>query len=486
MSKSTKVLISLIVICVFYLSARLYRNAAYKFSTIDSETFLVIREVGTDLDNGNAQTESHASISFANAGVKIVKPKFSSIHTNSSRTPMFRHAYQGTVLLSPPIKTEIVSAFFDFREQKQEIVVLGCQYHQYATQSHYHCLVKYSEGVEKCLTGETQNEHLSKPDISGSKNCWSYRFTCKLDNVDTLPIDIALTASATCQPPTTKWMHILDSRYEKYTAKSPKVKQVSLGVCFQSPLYLSSNWRGEVITEAVERYRVLGAEWFTIYYRENPSKDVMQAIHDYETMGILEAINMTVSTATFYDLRYYGELLTIRDCVYRNMYRAKYLAMTDIDEVIVPQSHANILDMISYIDFSKIGSFLFKHSAMMVNPSKENNKKYTCPSTKVQVTKPMFITHTFRTNPFPIPEACSVGRQKVIVKPLKVDLVSIHSVGKLLAGFRVCIVQPTVGLLYHYRHQPFFSPKICRSCHEDNKLSNNSGLADNYFARTCL
>ncbi len=411
--------------------------------------------------------------------VSTRKPKSKQILHHSN------HEYKGTMLISARQNTEIVSAFFDFRQSRRMVAILGCEYRQSATESLYYCLVKYPDGVEKCLTKETFNEKLSPADENHNKRCLSIRFACTLDNINILPIQVTLSASSTCESPRTEWMDILDSRYENYTPDSPLVKNIPLGVCFQSPLYRATSWKREVIVEAVERYHALGAKWFTLYYRENPSIEVMQVIHEYERLGLIEAINMTLSELTFYDLRYYGELLAIRDCVYRNMHRVKYLAMTDIDEVIVPQSHTNIIAMVSSIDSSKVGAFQFKHSAMMTTPGKEQYGKYTCPSSSVQVSKPKFVTNTYRTKPFPIPETVSLGRWKVIVKPQNVDKIGIHSVVGYMDGYNTNSVAPTIGQLYHYRNQTLFSPDICKSCTEDSKLSGRSDLFESYIARMC-
>lgn len=38
------------------------------------------------------------------------------------------------------------------------------------------------------------------------------------------------------------------------------------------------------------------------------------------------------------DLHYYGQIPALNDCVYRNMYRSRYVAMIDTDELILPQT----------------------------------------------------------------------------------------------------------------------------------------------------
>ena len=39
------------------------------------------------------------------------------------------------------------------------------------------------------------------------------------------------------------------------------------------------------------------------------------------------------------------ELISLNDCLYRNMYSYEYIALLDIDEVIVPLKHTNWGDM---------------------------------------------------------------------------------------------------------------------------------------------
>ena len=36
-------------------------------------------------------------------------------------------------------------------------------------------------------------------------------------------------------------------------------------------------------------------------------------------------------------MHYYGQIPALNDCVYRNMYQTQYIALHDIDELILPQ-----------------------------------------------------------------------------------------------------------------------------------------------------
>ena len=42
------------------------------------------------------------------------------------------------------------------------------------------------------------------------------------------------------------------------------------------------------------------------------------------------------------DLHYYGQLTTFNDCMYRYMKRSRYVALQDMDEIVVPRRHHNL------------------------------------------------------------------------------------------------------------------------------------------------
>ena len=44
------------------------------------------------------------------------------------------------------------------------------------------------------------------------------------------------------------------------------------------------------------------------------------------------------------------ELITYNDCVYRNLYSYQYIALLDVDEMIVPQNHRNWSDMMKVVE----------------------------------------------------------------------------------------------------------------------------------------
>ncbi len=59
---------------------------------------------------------------------------------------------------------------------------------------------------------------------------------------------------------------------------------------------------------------------------------------------------------------YHAQLIAHQDCVYRNMDSFKYIALHDIDEILVPNQPRTIPQLISYLDkhfSSLIGCYVF-------------------------------------------------------------------------------------------------------------------------------
>lgn len=51
------------------------------------------------------------------------------------------------------------------------------------------------------------------------------------------------------------------------------------------------------------------------------------------------------------DLHYFGQIPALNDCVYRYMYRSRYVALQDIDELILPQSVNRYSSFMNYTSF---------------------------------------------------------------------------------------------------------------------------------------
>uniref|UniRef100_A0A3B3QSD8 Glycosyltransferase family 92 protein n=1 Tax=Paramormyrops kingsleyae TaxID=1676925 RepID=A0A3B3QSD8_9TELE len=104
--------------------------------------------------------------------------------------------------------------------------------------------------------------------------------------------------------------------------------------------------------QTIEVYKLLGIQKVVIY-NTSCGPDLDKVLHYYREEGTLEIhqwpIDQFLNPSKGWnfeehkgDLHYYGQLTTLNDCIYRNMYRSKYLLLNDIDEIIMPYKHATL------------------------------------------------------------------------------------------------------------------------------------------------
>ncbi|KAK1802536.1 hypothetical protein P4O66_004192 [Electrophorus voltai] len=104
--------------------------------------------------------------------------------------------------------------------------------------------------------------------------------------------------------------------------------------------------------QTVEMYKLLGVQHIVIY-NMSCGPDLEKLLQHYKREGIVEIVSWPIDKFlnpskgwNFVehggDLHYYGQLVTLNECIYRNMYQSKYVLLNDIDEIIMPYKHANL------------------------------------------------------------------------------------------------------------------------------------------------
>ncbi|XP_069465580.1 uncharacterized protein [Ambystoma mexicanum] len=125
--------------------------------------------------------------------------------------------------------------------------------------------------------------------------------------------------------------------------------------------------------QAMEMYKILGAQK-VVLYKTHCSKLLERVLDYYEKVGFLDVVPwpitlyLNVSSGWHFpehpgELHYYGQTATLNDCIYRNMYRSKYIALNDIDEIILPVNHNNWHDLMEYLGKESwiFSSFIFQN-----------------------------------------------------------------------------------------------------------------------------
>ncbi|XP_056395310.1 uncharacterized protein LOC130291015 [Hyla sarda] len=207
--------------------------------------------------------------------------------------------------------------------------------------------------------------------------------------------------------------------------------------------------------QTMEMYQILGAQRVMIYLN-SVSPQVVKAMQYYISRGILELVDWPIQrylrpgTAWHYsldpkDIGYYGQLATLNDCIYRNMYRTKYVLLNDIDEIILPFSHMSWGAMMESLQQQNpnIGVFLVENHIFPQTMSTDGN--FSDISSWKNVPGHNLLRYVHRE-----PDRKDYfNARKMIVDPRKVIQTSVHSVLKGY-GNDVKVSLQTV-LVYHCR-----------------------------------
>ena len=235
-------------------------------------------------------------------------------------------------------------------------------------------------------------------------------------------------------------------------------KRFTYGVCLHKALY--DLHKPQLLVDWVELNIVLGAEIITVYL-QNVSESYYTAMLPYIERGIVEVLdwNMKPPLIPGYT-KHWGQTGTTSECIYRNLYRVKYLALIDVDEFIVPQRKTTVVEVLKDLEImtksDKPASFIFYNTWFYSNgisiPELKSSSK--CGN----YSWPRYFTFTQRTAD-PEAEDKYFIYHKIIVKTGAVVGAWYHWPVKVLDGFTYSSYVPAKdGLLHHYR-VPMKRPK---------------------------
>ena len=138
-----------------------------------------------------------------------------------------------------------------------------------------------------------------------------------------------------------------------------------------------------------------------------------------------------------------GQLSLINDCLYRYMYRSKYLVFVDIDEFIVPRKHLSWDSMLNAATCHNYGTAVFRN--VFFETRYPDDEEYLSNKTLRQFDDMLTLRKSTRDQS---PLKCG-RRSKIITRPESVILGTVHVVEASLAPS--CCMDPNIGLLHHYR-----------------------------------
>nr|XP_054597700.1 uncharacterized protein LOC107392050 isoform X3 [Nothobranchius furzeri] len=107
--------------------------------------------------------------------------------------------------------------------------------------------------------------------------------------------------------------------------------------------------------QSLEMYRLLGVNRVVIY-NNSCGPDLEHLLQSYVQEGFVEMVPWPIDkhmnpshgwqrSQSEGDIHYFGQLTTLNECIYRSMDRSRYVLLNDIDEIIMPYMHNNLMSL---------------------------------------------------------------------------------------------------------------------------------------------
>ncbi|XP_056093465.1 glycosyltransferase family 92 protein [Rhinichthys klamathensis goyatoka] len=223
--------------------------------------------------------------------------------------------------------------------------------------------------------------------------------------------------------------------------------------------------------QTIEMYKLLGVQHVVIY-KTKCGPDLKKLLKHYETEGILEIVSWPIDKFLNPslgwnikmhkgDVHYYGQLVTLNECIYRHMYQSRYVLLNDIDEIIMPYKHTDLPPLMEDLQSAhpNVGVFLIENHIFPKTQFEDSGKFKRAEWNNIPGVN--IMEHIYRE-----PDRKNIfNPTKMIVNPRKVQQTSVHSTLKETGGcyhvpFNVCrIVHVRVPLQGHLTKDQLFVDK---------------------------
>uniref|UniRef100_A0A087XJ73 Glycosyltransferase family 92 protein n=1 Tax=Poecilia formosa TaxID=48698 RepID=A0A087XJ73_POEFO len=229
-------------------------------------------------------------------------------------------------------KTLLVSAFLEHRTKPRKVLVIAIMFRK--------------EKVSlQCSLRCREQLHVSRASVDIHWDHFGFPYgtadvSCPLPPACQAPTHVAVTSAAIRNPDEAD-LEFLEVQNQKALTVFP----YNFTSCF-STMYNYTNILQ--LVQTVEMLQLLGVNRIVIY-KTNCSNETQRVLDYYTDKGLVEVVPWSLSKYLKVsrrakpdqdpgDIHYFGQIPALNDCLYRFMYRSKYVALHDPDELILPQT----------------------------------------------------------------------------------------------------------------------------------------------------
>ena len=210
--------------------------------------------------------------------------------------------------------------------------------------------------------------------------------------------------------------------------------QPTFGVCLSAIYGRYKDWVG--IAEMFEMYTLLGASEIVIYNLSlsHDTDIAMKAYLDDPTKNV-RAVQWPLPVKEMHKTSTFFQRGALNDCLYRLSQRHRFVAVHDIDEVMVPRMATTWKELFDDIYDPKRAIYMFQHSYFRRNTSKED--PYMITQASFQTTKEVLPAGKIRC--------------KSLYNARLVRSIDVHYHYDLMPGTQEYMIPPHIAKLHHYR-----------------------------------
>lgn len=341
-------------------------------------------------------------------------------------------------------RTFVIAPYLDYRT-KPMIRIIGIVHHEEANPFYcwFCCSTRDEAYISKAVI-DIHSDRFGFPYATAD-------FLC-LETVDCEPRYVALHRHPQESADHPLWFEIRNRRTETYP--------VEFTLCISTMFGGYNNVLQFV--QSMEMYKLLGVQKVVIY-KTSCSPSMEKVLEFYVAEGTVEIVPwpitsfLNVSTQWRFtkdgtQIGYYGQIAALNDCVYRNMYKSRYVLLNDVDEIILPVQYPDWKTLMQHLQEqnSQAGIFLFENHIF------PNNVFTSTDVPSWDAVPGVNILHHVLREP---DRKEVINPRKMIVNPRKVVQTSVHSV--LHALGESVNVPMEVAMVYHCRtpFQPYLPKK---------------------------
>ena len=239
----------------------------------------------------------------------------------------------------------------------------------------------------------------------------------------------------------------LASKPLKIHPRNPNKDKRDFGVCVQTPIY--GDVQVESLVYFIEMNKLLGAEWIMVYSMIDGLENNVE-LRPYIQDNLLTIVPWPKIFKKLSPTHYFGEILSVHDCLYRSLSWIEHLVLIDLDELIIPRHSVTWSEM--------IGSIPKVYDAYLVI-----NTYYTTAKNEDTVLDKEADLVPAKTSCHVVPYFSKVYRYACVFQPyrrskvlIRVDAIKnldIHAIPKANKA-KVYIVPTNITSLFHYRSGP--------------------------------